>query len=113
MFLVNCDNKGCGKSTKAMIDLDDGEAYCGECDRPIKNITSFAKSQLKGFKQVRKKSQTFSFKCAQCGTDARPIITNNHLACPRCKSPSTNISKPFEILVRQAIESDKEGDKDI
>lgn len=107
MFMIYCDNRGCGRQTAALLDPDDGKAYCADCDRPITAITSIAKNQLKSFKQIRRKKETYAFKCGQCGIEARPALLNDKLVCPRCKTPSTGISKPFETLVRDAIKGDE------
>ncbi len=42
MFLVQCDNKGCRKSSAAVIDLTDNQVYCTECDNPKNLLVSFA-----------------------------------------------------------------------
>ena len=112
MFIVNCDNKGCYKSTAALIDPNDGEAYCAECDKKITNITSIAKNQLKLFKQVKKNNKIYSVKCEKCKDTNRPKIgPKDVLFCSKCNVKTTGITKQFEILVREAIIKDREDEQ--
>jgi Zn finger protein HypA/HybF involved in hydrogenase expression len=104
MFLINCDNKGCGKNTQAVISLEDNLVYCADCDKPITNITQFTKAQLKNLKQIRRpKKESFSVKCHSCGTEATPRIVNDKLHCVKCGTHLINVPKPFEILIKAAV----------
>lgn len=104
MFLIQCDNKGCGKSSQAVIDTTDNEVYCAECDKSIKNVTIFSKNQLKNLRQIRRpKKEAFSVKCASCSTEATPKLISDKLLCAKCGVELINIPKPFQILIKQSL----------
>ncbi len=104
MFLINCDNKGCGKNTQAVISLEDSQVYCADCDRTITNVTSFTKAQLKNLKQIKRpKKESFSAKCHVCFHEALPLLASDKLCCAKCKIHLVKIPKPFEILIKEAI----------
>jgi len=104
MFLIHCTNKGCGKSTLAVIDLIDNQVYCADCDKTITNVTQFTKAQLKNLKQIKRpKKESFSAKCHICATEALPLLVEDKLCCAKCKTHLIKIPKPFEILIKQAL----------
>ncbi len=114
MFLINCDNKGCGKNTQAVLSLEDNLVYCADCERTISNITIFTKAQLKNLKQIKRpKKESFSAKCHMCANEALPKLIDDKLCCAKCKTHLVKIPKPFEILTREAIlvkmKEEKEG----
>lgn len=112
-FLMSCTNKGCGKSSEVAYDSSDDQVYCTECDRPITNITSFVKTQLKSLKQIKKpKKDAFSVACLSCKTVMLPVVIDKQLACPKCKKAHTTIPKPFERLLRQKIQDVIKEDQD-
>ena len=105
-FLINCTNKGCYKSQEAYLDLSDNEVYCSECGKMIPNINHFTKSQMKTLNQVRKNNgriKAYAQRCNSCKNEDLPKLINNKLACSKCSKELPNISKPFEILIREAI----------
>jgi hypothetical protein len=107
---INCNNKGCGKYQEPLIDPKTGDVYCSNCDQIIQGISHFTKVQLKTLGQVRRPLKgAFAIKCNKCKIEALPKLIDDTLVCSGCNTPS-NISKPFEILVRKAI---KEGNKDL
>ena len=110
-FQINCNNKGCGKMQQPVLDLKDNQVYCSECDNIINNVPIFTKNQMKSLGQTRKPQKSaYAVKCNKCKQETLPKIDNNNLICAYCNSPHTNISKPFEILIRKAI---KDGNQDI
>lgn len=103
MFLINCDNKGCGKSTQAVINLEDNQVYCVACGKVISNVTVFTKNQLKNLKQIKRQKETFASRCHACGHEAMPKLVADELRCTKCNTHLVKIPKPFEILTKQAI----------
>jgi hypothetical protein len=110
-FLMNCDNRGCGKYTQPALDLKDNQVYCGDCGAVIKMATHFTKVQLKTLGQTRKPAKpAYSVRCDKCRNECLPKLDNNILVCGWCGEVSKNVSKPFEILIRAAI---AKGDQDL
>lgn len=109
MFLINCDNKGCHKASQAVIDLSDNQVYCVECGNTIKNITPFAKNQLKNLGQTKKpKKEGFQVKCEKCKKEGMPkLSSSNELICFDCNNVLNNVPKPFELVIKQAIQNNK------
>lgn len=104
MFLINCDNKGCGKNTQAVLSLEDNQVYCVNCDKTITNVTQFTKAQLKNLKQIKRpKKESFSAKCHLCNYEAMPKLLDDKLYCTKCNAHLIKIPKPFEILIKEAI----------
>lgn len=113
MFIINCDNKGCGKSTQATLDMEDNKVYCSECNKSINNVTIFTKNQLKNLKQIRRpKKESFSTKCHVCSHEALPKLVNDKLCCVKCNAHLVKIPKSFEILTKEAILAKLEEDKE-
>jgi Zn finger protein HypA/HybF involved in hydrogenase expression len=110
-FMLTCTNKGCGKTNAPVLDIKDNEVYCSECGNIIKNISHFTKTQMKSLKQINKPAKaSYSVRCDKCKQDLRPKIENNILVCGNCSNPNLNVSKPFELLIRNAI---KDGDEEL
>jgi hypothetical protein len=104
MFLINCDNKGCGKNTQAVINLEDNQVYCADCDKTITNVTQFTKAQLKNLKQIKRaKKESFSAKCHACSNESLPKLVGDKLCCTKCNTHLVKIPKSFEILTKEAI----------
>jgi hypothetical protein len=104
-FAVNCTNKGCGKLTECMLDVKTNEVFCAECDKPISNITHFAKVQLKALGQIRKdKKENYSIKCDVCSRSARPILKDDKALCKFC-SAELNVSRQFIIILKDFVKN--------
>lgn len=105
-FLTNCDNKGCGKYMEPKLSLQDQKIYCGECNKEIKNISSFAKSQMKSLGQVIKATKSsYAVRCEKCQLELTPKLSddNKSFVCTNCKNIYTNISKSFEKLLIEQL----------
>jgi len=75
-----------------------------DCGNVITGITYFLKVQLKTLNQTRKPAKpAYSVRCDKCKQETLPKLDNNTLLCPCCNNKHTNISKPFEILIKAAI----------
>lgn len=113
MFLINCTNKNCGKQTQAVINLEDGEVYCADCERIIINVPIFTKNQLKNLKQIKRpKKESFSSKCHVCSNEGLPKLVDDKLCCSKCNAHLVKIPKSFEILTKQAILAKMKEDRE-
>jgi len=104
-FLVYCNNKGCGKEQEPLLDVSDNEAYCSECGGKV-NVTVFAKSQMKALGQVKRErrvQQAFAIKCEPCKLASTPMLVDNKLCCPKCKTEHANLSKPMQSAVKEYL----------
>lgn len=96
-FLMFCDNKGCGKDQEPLLDLSDDQVYCTNCGNAIKQVTPFAKTQMRALGQIKrtKKAQSaFAIACEDCKTVSQPILQNEKLACPHCKKVYEKLDAP-------------------
>lgn len=108
-FMINCDNKGCMKSQEARLDIKNNSVLCAECGKEIKNITSFAKTQLKSMGQTIKNTQEkqmFAISCPSCELKAKPVLTGESFTCPGCKKELTNISEPFKLILKANMKNE-------
>lgn len=105
-FMMNCNNKGCGKHQTPVLDLRDNEVYCSECGNKIAGVSHFTKTQMKSLGQTKKAPKTaYAVRCDKCRQEALPKLgTNNVLICASCGNQHKNISPPFAILIKKAIE---------
>lgn len=103
-FLTFCDNKGCMKHQTPLLDTETNEALCEECGRPIKNITEFAKRQMKSLGQTAKKKtkSSFAVKCQKCSSEQTPSLNGDEFCCGRC-GEKLNISAAFERMLRTTL----------
>ena len=110
-FLMNCNNRGCGKHQQPLLDLKDNNVYCSECGKEIAGVSQFTKTQMKSLKQIKKPSKpAYSIRCEKCKQEALPKLEKNALVCGWCGDPNIKVSKPFELLIRAAI---KKGDEEL
>ena len=108
-FLLNCDNKGCNKVSEAKLDVNSNQVICSECGGEIKNVSSFAKNQMKALGQTMKsaaKQKPYAVKCGNCDETDTPKLENNKIVCVKCGAPS-KMSAPFEKMLREHIKNNK------
>lgn len=110
--MIFCDNKGCGKESAVVIDKATKEVYCTECDKPITNVTVFAKNQLVSLGQVKrvvKSQKAFAVKCEPCQKEAPPELDRKtgNLICTFCKQEIKNISAPFKEMLKANLAGSK------
>jgi ribosomal protein L34E len=113
MFMMNCNNKGCGKYQSPVLNTKDNEIYCTECGNKIAGASHFTKVQLKALGQTKKPVKTaYSIRCEKCKQEGMPkfAANNKDLVCSSCDNILKNISEPFAILIRKAIEK---GNQDL
>ena len=105
---IYCDNKGCFKQNEALLDVEKNEVLCGECGKPITNVTSFIKVELKHQGQIKrfnKKQQAFSVRCPFCNKEACPKLTDKkELVCSVCdKNLEQKLNKPYLSTVKEFL----------
>jgi ribosomal protein L34E len=111
-FMMNCNNRGCGKNQVPTLDLKDNEVYCSECGKVIASVSQFTKTQMKSLGQTRKPPRpAYSVRCDKCKQEALPKIdASDKLVCSWCGNLHKNISAPFALLIRNAI---AKGEQDL
>ena len=105
-FMIYCNNKGCRKEQEPFLDISDNEVYCSECGGQIKEVTIFAKTQMKAMGQIkreRKVQQAFSVSCGPCKLAATPTLVGKVLCCPKCKVEHVNLSKPMASAIKEYL----------
>lgn len=108
---MNCNNRGCGKYQQPSLNLKSNEVICGECGQIIAGVSHFTKVQMKSLGQTLKPAKpAYSVRCEKCKQEALPKLDKNQLVCSWCSEILKNVSKPFEILIRNAI---KKGDEEL
>lgn len=101
----------CKKMQTPLLDKTSDCVHCSECDAIIPNISHFFKTQMKTSKQYRQpKRSAYAIKCVACKSEALPKLSNNILTCPSCNTKHANISKPFEVIIREKL---SKGDTDL
>lgn len=115
MFLIFCNNKGCGEYQAPNLNVETNEVMCSNCGKPITSVTSFAKTQLKAMGQIvrtSKKQQAFAVECKECHNVGQPKIVKEDdqeiLVCQKCGSPLL-LSKPYKHVVLEFLKDSKGG----
>ena len=106
--MVYCNNKGCGKEQEPLLDVSDNEVYCSECGGNIKEVTVFAKTQMRSMGQIKRErrvQQAFAVACSPCKLAATPMLIDKKLCCPKCKTEHTNISKPMIAAIKEYLKT--------
>ena len=107
-FFIQCDNKGCFKNSEALIDSLSNDVFCSECGGTIKNVTHFAKVQLKSLGQTTKKQKTskaFSVTCKFCNKTETPKIKDSKVFCTFCDKELNYLSPPFIQAIKNNIKA--------
>lgn len=105
-FTTTCTLKGCGQLMQPYLDPQTDKVHCSSCDGEMSQITSFVKQQLKMNKQYRpKKTVAFAVKCTKCGKEDRPLLMNDDVYCPSCKSPHSHLSTPFKLMLKEKLKT--------
>lgn len=94
----------CKKLQSPTLDISTNQVYCSECNAEIPNVSHFFKVQMKTLGQTRKaKKSAYAIRCVSCKNEALPKLDKNRLVCQTCNRPYDNISRPFEIIIRDKI----------
>jgi ribosomal protein L34E len=100
-----CDNKGCGKEMRPVVDKTTLIAYCTECGKPVNNISIFMRRQMASSDQVRKdekKKLPWSILCVSCNKSGPPDLgkSGEKLNCSFCGKELLNVARPFYEMIR-------------
>lgn len=110
-MLVNCNNKGCMKTTEAKLNLKTNEVICQECGKVITNVTEFTKRNMKMLGQVIKVNEKVPFmaRCPKCAKDVSLYIQDDKAYCKECNSEVT-ITKAYFMGLKQYLENKEKED---
>jgi len=102
-MLVTCNNKGCMKSSDALLDPKTGEVICQECGQPITNISESMKRTLKSFGQVvRAERKAFMMACPSCRANREVVMTqDDETVCKDCHKPII-VHAAFKLAMEEA-----------
>lgn len=104
-FLIDCDNKGCGKSMEPVLDVKTNRVLCSNCDKEVKSVTDFTKKQMKLLGQIKrdKTDVPFGIKCQTCEREGAPLIQKDKAFCRFCNQPMKNVTSQFIMLLKQNL----------
>jgi pyruvate dehydrogenase complex dehydrogenase (E1) component len=102
-MLITCDNKGCLKSSNALLNADTQDVLCGECGKSINNVSSAMKRTLKSFGQVvRTERKAFMLACGSCKANREVVMDqDNNTICKTCHEPM-KIHAAFKLAMEEA-----------
>jgi ribosomal protein S27E len=87
-MLIQCNAKGCNKSSDALLDTTANEVICQECGQPIANITESMKRALKGAGQIIRSAlkKAWMFNCNNCKANREVVMdkSTNKVNCKVC-----------------------------
>lgn len=108
-YMSICDNKGCRKEIKAIVDKETLIAYCPECGKQVNNISIFMRRQMVALGQVKKdddvKQLAWAVKCHDCGKTVPPKLVDGKLLCNFCEIELTELAKPFAETLKSMLKS--------
>lgn len=109
-FRIFCDNKGCRKEMRPVINKDSMVAFCTECNQPINNISPFMKRQMVSEGQIQKtekKKLAWAVKCTKCQKEGPPEMTKDEkLVCSFCHE-ELDLNKPFAQMIRVNLKAQR------
>jgi len=110
-----CDNKGCHKEMRPVVEKETLEAYCTECGKPVNNISIFMRRQMVSHGQVRKndkKKLAWAVKCSGCGKEGPPKLSKDGktLNCSFCEEELSNLAKPFAQMIKVNLQAQRRAD---
>ena len=86
-MLIVCDNKGCMKTTEALLDVDKNEVICQECGQAITNISAIMKKTLKTTGNIVRSAhkKAFMMGCKQCQANREVVLdASTNTVCKMC-----------------------------
>ena len=110
-MIINCNNKGCMKTSEALLDVKTMEVMCQECGKPITNISEPMRRTLKSNGQIiREAKKAFMMHCRQCAANRQIAYIGGKTLCSTC-STEINVPAPMkqamkEIAAARAKEED-------
>jgi ribosomal protein L34E len=123
-FRCFCDNKGCGKEMRPVVDKATMIAYCTECGKAVNSISIFMRRQMVSHDQVRrdeKKKLPWAVKCTSCNKEGPPELSKEDksvggrpkaqiLICSFCGKELTTLSKPFAEMIKVNLKAQRRAD---
>ncbi len=111
-FRSFCDNKGCNKEMRPVVDKDSLVAYCTECGKPVNNISIFMRRQMVSHGQVRrneKKKLAWSVRCQHCDKEGPPELDKKgeKLVCSFCGKELDHLTKPFAQMIKVNLQAQR------
>jgi len=102
-MLIACTNKGCMKTSNALLNPETLEVICQECGAKIDNISEAMKRTLKSFGQVIKENKrAFMLSCTACRANREVVMDqDNKTICKTCHEPIT-IHAAFKMAMEEA-----------
>jgi RNase P subunit RPR2 len=103
-MLISCSNKGCLKSSTALLKLDTMEVICQECGKPIAGISDAMKRTLKSFGQIVRSSEkkAFMMLCRSCNANRQLLLDENgNTICKTCHNPIV-VQASFRLAMEEA-----------
>jgi hypothetical protein len=103
-MLIACTNKGCLKTSNALLDESSGEVICQECGKPINNISEAMKRTLKSFGLVirNQERKAFLLACNQCKANRNIVLDQNgNTICKICHN-IINVTPAFRLAMEES-----------
>ncbi len=102
-MLITCNNRGCLKSSDALLDVKTDKVICGECKREITNVSVMMKKTLKSFGQIiRETKKAFMLACKSCNANREIVLDQKgNTLCKTCHSP-IKIHPAFKIAIEES-----------
>lgn len=100
---INCNNKGCLKTSEALLDTKTTEVICIECGKAITNVSEAFKRALKQAGQIVRANlkKAFMLYCKKCNANREVILdNNNNTVCKNCHYPIA-ISASFKMAMKE------------
>jgi ribosomal protein L34E len=110
-----CDNKGCHKEMRPVVNKETLEAFCTECGNQVNNISIFMRRQMASYDQVQrneKKRMPWSMMCKSCNKEGPPELDKDgkKLNCSFCGKELENVARPFYEMVRTNLIAQRRAD---
>lgn len=102
-MLIACTNKGCLKTSNALLDPETLEVICEECGQPISGISDAMKRTLKSFGQViRSERKAFMLACHTCKANREVVMDqDNNTICKTCHN-KIEVHAAFKLAMEEA-----------
>lgn len=104
---IYCNNDDCRKEGPHKLHTDTNEVICEFCQRPITNVSHFAKEALKTMGQIyrgeEKPQKAFSVQCQSCGKNDTPFTFKGELYCKHCNAHHAQITGPYKQMLVQNV----------
>jgi hypothetical protein len=103
-MLITCNNKGCLKSSNALLNLETLEVICQECGKTISNISDSMKRVLKSSGQVVRTNEKKAFMvlCKACNANREVVLDqDNKTVCKLCFGPIV-VHTSFKLAMQEA-----------